>query len=89
MRSDWKNVIGFLVEEFSRMIRAFGLPGILSTGDRHRQCDHAKLDNVAGMYKVGEVVHYKYKITCRIAFYFRTNIKDSQSALTRLPVGIR
>ena len=29
------------------MIPAFGLPGILSTGDRHRQCDHAKLDNVA------------------------------------------
>ena len=36
-----------LVEEISRMIRAFGLPAILSTGDRHRQCDHAKLDNVA------------------------------------------
>ena len=29
------------------MIRAFGLPGILSAEDRHRQCDHAKLDNVA------------------------------------------
>ena len=71
------------------MIRAFGLPGISSTEDRHRQRDHAKLDNVAGMYKLGEFVHYKYKITCRIAFYFRTNIKDSQSALTRLSVGIR
>ena len=47
MQSDWKNYFGFLVEEFSRMIRAFGLPGILSTEDRHRQCDHAKLDNVA------------------------------------------
>ena len=29
------------------MTRGFGLPGILSTGDRHRQCDHAKLDHVA------------------------------------------
>ena len=47
MQSDWKNYFGFLVEEFSRMIRAFGLPGILPTGDRHRQCDQAKLDNVA------------------------------------------
>ena len=46
------------------MIRAFGLPGILSTGDRHRQCDHAKLDRQRGdfgMYKLREFVHYKYK----------------------------
>ena len=28
-----------------------------------------------GMYKLGEFVHYKSKITFRIAFYFRTNIK--------------
>ena len=47
MQCDWKNYFGFLVEEISRMIRAFGLPAILSTGERHRQCDHAKLDNVA------------------------------------------
>ena len=38
MQSDWKKYFGILVVEFSRMIRAFGLPGILSTGDRHRQC---------------------------------------------------
>ena len=64
VQSDWKNYFGFLVEEFSRMIRAFGLPGILSTGDRHRQCDHAKLDRQRGdfgMYKLREFVHYKYK----------------------------
>ena len=31
-----------------------------------------------GMYKLGEFVHYKYKITRRTAFYFRTNIRLSK-----------
>ena len=70
------------------MFQAFGLPGILSTGDRHRQCGSRKTRQRGdfGMCKLLEFVHYKYKITCRIAFSFRTNIKDSQNVLTRLSV---
>ena len=41
------------------------------------------------MYQLGEFVHYKSKITFRIALHFLTNIKYSQHVSTRLSVGTR
>ena len=56
-----ENHPGFLtVGHFARFV---------CTGGRDRQCDHAKIENGGdfGMYKLGEFVHYKSKITFRIA----------------------
>ena len=92
MPSDWRNYFGLLAEEFPRLIRAFRLSGInfcvLETVTGSVVTQKSRTWRFFAMYKLGEFVHYKFKITFRIAYYFRTNIRYSQNVSTRLPVGI-
>ena len=43
--------------------------------------------NNFGSYKLGEFVHFKYKVTFTIAFYFRTNVKYILYVSTTLSCG--
>ena len=65
--------------------------GILPTRDcdqQSRSLNNRERGNFS-IYKLGEFVHYRSKVTFTIAFYFRTNIKYSRYVSTTLSVGIR